>query len=509
MRLDRAVRISLVLAIILLALGILLASLYLTERVLSVWEYLVALPRWIMAGWLAVITLVVAGSGYLILRLLLPGSGSRDEDAEDEQELSEQAVRSRLEAADAVGVDTHAAHEELRQLAARRDGAEVYVAFHGEVSAGKSSLIQALLPQAQVEVSVRAGSTREVSHYRWRSPAGDTLVLTDVPGLADADGVLSDVAREESLRAHVVVYVCDGDLTRVQHQELLELLSIGKPLLLALNKADRYTDEELERIGAAILDRLTKEQRRQVELIPVSAGGEEQLIRVSPDGTEIAQTRRRPPLVDALRDAIQQRIDRDRDTVEKLRDASVFLLASRKLSASEAQYRREQSEILIQKYTRRAVVGALAAVAPGTDLVIQGVLGTQLVREMCKLYDAPARDIELDRFLKDAQTHVRREVPLLLAVAGNALKAFPGVGTIAGGLLHAVAYGLIFDALGRALAATLQAGGRLRPVPAAHLFQEVLGDDLEARTRRIARLALELGSSGDGDANGGGRDERK
>jgi hypothetical protein len=137
------------------------------------------------------------------------------------------------------------------------------------------------------------------------------------------------------------------------------------------------------------------------------------------------------------------------------------------------------------------------------------VLGTQLVREMCKLYDAPARDIELDRFLKDAQTHVRREVPLLLAVAGNALKAFPGVGTIAGGLLHAVAYGLIFDALGRALAATLQAGGRLRPVPAAHLFQEVLGDDLEARTRRIARLALELGSSGDGDANGGGRDERK
>ena len=55
----------------------------------------------------------------------------------------------------------------------------------------------------------------------------------------------------------------------------------------------------------------------------------------------------------------------------------------------------------------------------------------------------------------------------LLAVAGNALKAFPGVGTIAGGLTHAVAYGLIFDALGNGLRSSLDEGGALRPAAAA------------------------------------------
>ena len=35
-----------------------------------------------------------------------------------------------------------------------------------------------------------------------------------------------------------------------------------------------------------------------------------------------------------------------------------------------------------------------------------------------------------------------KALPLSLAVAGNGLKAFPGVGTVAGGIAHAVAYGL-------------------------------------------------------------------
>ena len=36
---------------------------------------------------------------------------------------------------------------------------------------------------------------------------------------------------------------------------------------------------------------------------------------------------------------------------------------------------------------------------------------------------------------------------IVLAVAGNALKAFPGLGTLGGGVLHAFAYALIFDSM--------------------------------------------------------------
>ena len=78
----------------------------------------------------------------------------------------------------------------------------------------------------------------------------------------------------------------------------------------------------------------------------------------------------------------------------------------------------------------------------------------------------------------------------MLAVAGNGLKAFPGLGTVAGGMLHAVAYGLIFDSLGKAVAHTLETRGELQPAPAVLLFEEKLGEDLESRARKFARMAL-------------------
>jgi hypothetical protein len=81
---------------------------------------------------------------------------------------------------------------------------------------------------------------------------------------------------------------------------------------------------------------------------------------------------------------------------------------------------------------------------------------------------------------------------LLLAVAGNAAKAFPGVGTLAGGLMHAVAYGLIFDALGHAISRTLETRGELRPAPASLMFRDNLVSGAESQARKLLRLALDV-----------------
>ena len=62
---------------------------------------------------------------------------------------------------------------------------------------------------------------------------------------------------------------------------------------------------------------------------------------------------------------------------------------------------------------------------------------------------------------------------------------------MAGGVVHAVAYGLIFDALGRSLVLTLTRHGELVPGEAAKVFEEGISEHLEAGVRRVARLALE------------------
>jgi hypothetical protein len=138
----------------------------------------------------------------------------------------------------------------------------------------------------------------------------------------------------------------------------------------------------------------------------------------------------------------------------------------------------------------------MAAVAPGSDLVIQGVLATRLVQSLCQLYGVSVKDVQIESFLKLAGGKIRNMSAITLAIAGNALKAFPGLGTLSGGLIHAVAYGLIFDSLGRAAAQTLASRGELRPYPAAEAFEDLLSENLEAGGRRFAKLAVseKLGS---------------
>ena len=88
----------------------------------------------------------------------------------------------------------------------------------------------------------RGGTTREVTYYNWSSSAGDRLILADLPGLNEADGSLDRQARDEALRAHVIIYVCEGDLTRDQYEALRTLVDLGSPVIVALNKIDRYAD---------------------------------------------------------------------------------------------------------------------------------------------------------------------------------------------------------------------------------------------------------------------------
>ena len=114
-----------------------------------------------------------------------------------------------------------------------------------------------------------------------------------------------------------------------------------------------------------------------------------------------------------------------------------------------------------------------------------------MVKDLCELYDAPVKQLDIDKFLDFSQDQLKKSVPLILAVAGNGLKAFPGIGTVAGGLVHAVAYGMIFDALGKSVTKTLEQRGQLRAAPAALTFKEMLSENLESRAKLFARLVFE------------------
>jgi GTP-binding protein EngB required for normal cell division len=464
---------------------LLVLVLYITDLGLSVWERLQRAPTTFWIIYLLILGVLSAGGAYGVWRVLnwgRPAGQSRA--AVPARPPDEATLRERLERSEAAGVQVDAIRRELEELQRRRTAGEIVVALFGEISAGKSSLIRALLPGTDIAIDARGGTTRQVTYYTWTSSAGDRLILADLPGLNEADGALDQIARDEALRAHVVVYVCEGDLTRDQYQTLRTLVDFGGPVIVALNKIDRYTERELE----LVRERLAERVGERLEVAPVQCGGMEEVIRIYHDGREETALRERQPRVEELRRALQRYLDTDPQVLDALRDTAVFVLAQQKLDTAVAVHRREKAEAIIQSYSRKAVFGALAAVSPGTDVLIQGYLGFHLIKELCALYEAPAREMDMQRFLDLAGNQIKRSLNLLLALVGNVFKAFPGMGTVVGGMMHAVVYGLIFESLGKAVARSLESRGALVNGPALRMFEDNLSEDLESRAKRLAQL---------------------
>jgi GTP-binding protein EngB required for normal cell division/uncharacterized protein (DUF697 family) len=491
MKLDRFIRLSIGLLVLLVFIVAVAALLFVTESALNVWDRLLEGPRLLLYGYVSVLAALVIAAAWLIVKLVVRRKPRTL--AKGSAVLTRAEIEQRLAEAGKAGVDVSAAQAELKELASRQQAGAIHLCFFGEISTGKSSLIKALVPEADVIVSPVGGSTIDIRHYRWHNAAGTQILLTDVPGTGGLQQGLDEMAKQEALRSQLVIFVCDGDLTRPEQQAIRWLLALGKPLVLVMNKADRYNREEQAVLMERLLDHLGRlgDESARGRVVAVSAGGQAEVLEQSADGSEKRVSRIRPADIGVLVVAINRMLEKDAEVLDVRRDRAVFRLAADKLAEAEAHYRQQRSEQIIRSSTRKAVIGALAAVSPGTDIVIQGYIGTRMTRELCRLYGAAPRDLDVEMFLSLSQSRAGKLLPLSLAVAGNGLKAFPGIGTVAGGLVHAVAYGLIFDALGRGLVHTLAQHGELLPEEAAKEFEEGIGEHIEAGVRQVARMALE------------------
>ncbi len=466
-----------------LAAGLLWLLLGAAQTALALWRELKDLPVWLGLALGGLLTVFLVASLWIGWRLLRPRRVHRKPEAPSRQD-----IETRLAALPHGTSEAAPLHDELAELDRRRGSGELYVAVFGEISSGKSSLVRALAPEATNAVDVLGGTTTAVAHQHGTLPDGTALVLADVPGSHEVDGAVREaLARTEALRAHAVLYVAAGDLTRTQDAELHWLAGFGKPVLLVLNKADQCADDELDALLAALAERYAA----LVDgLVAVSTGGYEAFERVLPDGRHEQVRRERRPALGELPRRLARLVGLPRAELEAAREQAVLGHLGERLHEVEQAARAGEATRIVDRYTRRAVVGALAAVAPGSDLVIQGALATALVRELAKLHAVPVRQIDLDAFLARAALGVRTASTLLLAIAGNALKAFPGLGTLGGGVLHAIAYGLIFDSLGRAVAATLAEQRRLDQAEASAHLKRLLGEVGQARWRHVAEVAL-------------------
>ena len=115
-------------------------------------------------------------------------------------------------------------------------GKAFQVVVMGTGPVGKTSLINAMLGRSVGETGATMGTTRVAqAHTHVVQGVEGTLLLTDTPGLGEAglEGPTREAeAIDQAIRADLLVFVVDHDLTRADCQTVFELARRGKRLMV-------------------------------------------------------------------------------------------------------------------------------------------------------------------------------------------------------------------------------------------------------------------------------------
>ncbi|HEY9661359.1 MAG TPA: Era-like GTP-binding protein, partial [Allocoleopsis sp.] len=146
--------------------------------------------------------------------------------------------------------------ERSRALAAALSRKEFQVVVFGTGSAGKTSIVNAILGRMVGRVGAPMGTTTIGETYRFRFKSLEREIqITDTPGILEAGVVGTEreqLARQLAATADLLLFVIDTDLRQSEFSALQALAAIGKRSILVFNKIDLYLEADVQ----AILDRL-------------------------------------------------------------------------------------------------------------------------------------------------------------------------------------------------------------------------------------------------------------
>lgn len=285
----------------------------------------------------------------------------------------------------------------LTEMATKLENGRVDIVLFGEVSSGKSALINALVGKYVAEVDVRGGWTKEAWRVGWGVPHtirglhSSQLVLIDTPGINEVqDEGRARLALDSARGSDLILFVTDADLNAREFDALAGLAAANKPMILAFNKKDLYTPAQRERI----MDVLRNERLPHVigpEDIVMTAADplEREVIFELPDGTARVEWRRPTPDVEQLKIRILEVLDREGKALIAL-NASLFAAdTSDKLASAKVRLRDKHAQSAIWTF---AVTKAIAVATNPVPLLDVGgglIVDTSMVGTLADIYGLP------------------------------------------------------------------------------------------------------------------------
>jgi len=278
---------------------------------------------------------------------------------------------------------------QVEALLGKLASGELHIAVFGRVSVGKSALGNALLGRAAFETGVLHGTTRTRDAQRWQEVAGQGLHLIDTPGINELSGEERErLAFDVAAISDLVIFVVDGDMTQTEVSALDTLARTQRPLLLALNKADRYSNDERERLLARLREHAAGRVRADDVVACAAQPADRVVVKVNADGeieTRVAQE----PDVGALSARLTAIAAAEGKTLAALNAGLFAGELSDRVAQRVAAARRDLAARVIRNYCLAKGIAVAVNPIPVADLLAAASLDVALVLHLGKVYGQP------------------------------------------------------------------------------------------------------------------------
>lgn len=420
-----------------------------------------AVPSWLLPG-LAVLLLVdavvMAAIAWRVRRGRGGGPGPSLAPGDLKQAAEVQAERAGA-VIDQVGDPARRAElaHELAEIEAERAGelSQLDVVVFGTVSAGKTSLINALLGREAGTTEAVMGTTRQGQHYTHELKAGNATVrLTDTPGMSEAaiGGDLREAeARALAVRADLLLFVVDHDLIRSEYEPLIELARLGKRSIVVLNKKDRFPDADLDAILRKLRERLAGVVDRQ-DIVAAAAAPLPLPIRlVHADGSVQTDYEREEPDISAFRSRLGKVLRRE----GKFLHAANLLVRGKVLereARDQLAHEREVKALKVVEHHQWITAGTVfTSPIPALDVLAGGAVQFDMITELARVYGHELNSGEV-RILAGRMVQSLIKLGLIEAATSLIAGVFKRslVGLAVGGSVQAVAMAYLTHVSGKA-----------------------------------------------------------
>ncbi len=266
----------------------------------------------------------------------------------------------------------------LRAMETKLNHGRVEVIIFGEISTGKSALINALVGRQVSEVNVRGGWTKEVWNVHWNMEGyhinglnESELVLVDTPGLNEVGGDdRAKLSHEIAQRADLVLFLTDSDLNETEFSAVVSLAAASKPIIMVLNKIDLYSRAERGQLVDVLQERLENIVTPDNFVLTAADPREQEFIIESADGSSRTEWRKPPPDVEQLKERILEILERDGLALLALNGAMYAADKTDRIAKLRIEFRERQANQTIWSFA-----GFKALVVAANPIAIADVLG--------------------------------------------------------------------------------------------------------------------------------------